>query len=81
MLTNLSEGAKLVEVDLVASGRAQTFSILTVVPGFQADYKTSNVFKRAADPDIPVVDYTDDDAFRSALSPTAERSTSSFQTS
>ncbi|WP_180733009.1 LssY C-terminal domain-containing protein [Paraburkholderia sp. PGU19] len=67
VLTNLSEGAKLVEVDLVASGRAQTFSILTVVPGFQADYKTSNVFKRAADPDVSVVDYTDDEAFRSAL--------------
>ncbi|MBN3761522.1 LssY C-terminal domain-containing protein [Burkholderia sp. Ac-20365] len=67
VLTNLTEGAKLVQLDLVASGQARTFSILTVVPGFQADYKTSKVFRRAADATESVVDYTDDEAFRAAL--------------
>lgn len=67
VLTNLSEGAKLVQLDFVASGQARTFSILTVVPGFQADYKTSKVFARAADASESVVDYTDDEAFRAAL--------------
>ena len=46
VLTNLDEGVKLVQVDLVASGRAKTFSILTTVPGFQADYHASEVFLR-----------------------------------
>ena len=36
VLTNLDEGGKLVQIDLVASGRAKTFSILTIVPGFRA---------------------------------------------
>ncbi|MGH8784193.1 MAG: LssY C-terminal domain-containing protein [Cupriavidus necator] len=67
VLTNLSEGAKLVQLDLIASGRARTFSILAGVPGFQADYKISNVFRRAADARETVVDYTDDEAFRAAL--------------
>ena len=39
VLTNLDEGVKLVQIDLVASGRARTFSILTIVPGFRADYQ------------------------------------------
>ena len=35
VLTNLDEGVKLVQLDLVASGRVRTFSMLTVVPGFR----------------------------------------------
>ena len=46
VLTNLDEGVKFVQLDLVASRRARTFSILTVVPGFRADYKASEVFRR-----------------------------------
>ena len=38
VLTHLNEGAKLVQLDLVASAHARTFSILMVVPGFYADY-------------------------------------------
>ncbi|MGA7814523.1 LssY C-terminal domain-containing protein [Caballeronia sp.] len=67
VLTNLSEGAKVVELDLVASERAKTFSILMVVPGFYADYNVSAVFRRAIYPPEKIVNYTDDDAFRVAL--------------
>ncbi|MGO4325904.1 LssY C-terminal domain-containing protein [Cupriavidus sp. 2TAF22] len=67
VLTNASEGARLVQLDLVASGRATTFSILMVVPGFRADYKASDVFRRQIYAPDQIVDYTDDDAFRAAL--------------
>jgi LssY C-terminus len=67
VLTNLNEGAKLVQIDLVARGRARTFSIFAAVPGFEADYKRTQVFQRAADPDEPTVNYTDDGSFRAAL--------------
>ncbi|HXT79282.1 MAG TPA: LssY C-terminal domain-containing protein [Acetobacteraceae bacterium] len=67
VLTNLNEGVKLVQLDLVASGRVRTFSILVVVPGFRGDYKVSEVFRRAIYPPEKIVNYTDDDAFREAL--------------
>ena len=67
VLTNLDEGVKLVQVDLVASGRTRTFSILTVVPGFRGDYHTSEVFRRELYSPAQIVDYTDDAAFRAAL--------------
>jgi LssY C-terminus len=67
VLTNLNEGAKLVQIDLVARERARTFSVFVAVPGFEADYKTSQVFKRAADPQEPILDYTNDANLRAAL--------------
>ena len=67
MLTNLDEGVKLVQIDLVASGRARTFSILAIVPGFRADYHVSEVFQRDIYPAGEIVNYTDDAAFRAAL--------------
>ncbi|MFP3604906.1 LssY C-terminal domain-containing protein [Paraburkholderia sp. SIMBA_053] len=67
ILTNLSEGAKLIQLDLVASGRAQTFSFLIVVPGFYADYHVSAVFRREIYPPGKIVDYTGDSALRAAL--------------
>ncbi len=67
VLTNLSEGVKFLHIDLVAKERAATFSMIAVVPGFQADYKRSQVFQRAADPHEPAVNYTDDARFRAAL--------------
>uniref|UniRef100_UPI003F495A15 LssY C-terminal domain-containing protein n=1 Tax=Cupriavidus yeoncheonensis TaxID=1462994 RepID=UPI003F495A15 len=67
VLTNLNEGVKLVQLDLVANSRATTFSILIPVPGFRADYKTTEVFLREVYPRERIVDYTDDDAFRVAL--------------
>jgi LssY C-terminus len=67
VLTHLNEGAKLVQLDLVASANARTFSILIVVPGFYADYYVSEVFRRDIYPPEKIVNYTDDDAFRLAL--------------
>ncbi|MEM5366959.1 LssY C-terminal domain-containing protein [Paraburkholderia azotifigens] len=67
VLTHLNEGVKLVQIDLVARGRVRTFSIFVAVPGFEGDYKRSQVFKRAADPEVPIVNYTDDGSFRAAL--------------
>ena len=67
VLTNLSEGAKLVQLDLVASEKARTFSFLMVVPGFYADYHVSAVFRRDIYPPEKIVNYTEDDAFRAAL--------------
>jgi hypothetical protein len=67
VLTHLSEGAKLVQIDLIASRQARTFSILIVVPGFYADYYVSEIFRRPIYAPDKMIDYTDDDAFRTAL--------------
>lgn len=67
VLTNLDEGIKFVQLDLVSSGRARTFAILVTVPGFRADYAVSEVFRRDIYPPGQVVDYTDEAAFRAAL--------------
>ncbi|MFP4896203.1 LssY C-terminal domain-containing protein [Paraburkholderia sp. EG304] len=67
VLTNLNQGAKLVQIDLVARGRARTFSIFAVVPGFEPDYKRSQVFQRADDPDETTINFADDESFRAAL--------------
>lgn len=67
VLTNLDEGFKFVQLDLVANGRSRTFSILTVVPGFRADYRGTAVFRREIYPAEKIVNYTDDAAFRAAL--------------
>ena len=67
VLTPVAEGVKLVQIDLVASGHAHTFSILTTVPGFRSDYRATEVFRRDIYPAESIVDYTDDDAFRAAL--------------
>ena len=67
VLTHLDEGVKFVQVDLVASRRARTFSLFTMVPGFQADYKTSRVFSSDIYPREEIVNFTDDEAFRAAL--------------
>ena len=67
VLTNLDEGFKFVQIDLVTGGRARTFSILAIVPGFRADYRASEVFRREIYPPEKIVDYTDDAAFRAAL--------------
>lgn len=67
VLTNLDEGFKFVQLDLVANRRTRTFSILTVVPGFRADYRGTEVFRREIYPAEKIVNYTDDAAFRAAL--------------
>ena len=67
VLTNMDEAVKVVQLDLVANGRARTFSMFTVVPGFRGDYHASGVFKRELYAPGEVVNHTDDDAFRAAL--------------
>jgi len=67
VLTNLDEGIKFVQIDLVTGGRARTFSILNIVPGLRADYRASGVFQREPYPPEQIVDYTDDASFRAAL--------------
>lgn len=42
VLTSLDEGAKLVQVDLVARERARTFSVFVVVPGLRATTSTAS---------------------------------------
>jgi len=64
ILTNLHEGVKMVEVDLVASGHLKTFSFLADVPGFRADYGGK---ENLEDTTEGIIDYTDDAAFRDAL--------------
>ena len=67
VLANLDEGFKFVQLDLVGNGRTRTFSILTLVPGFRADYHASEVFRRGMYPSEKIVNYTDDAVFRAAL--------------
>ena len=67
VLTNLHEGAKLVQIDLVASGRVRTFSLVAVVPGLRADYTQSGAIVDDPYPSEQIVNYTDDAAFRAAL--------------
>jgi hypothetical protein len=67
VLTNLDEGFKFVQIDLVTQGRARTFTILASVPGFRSDYRATEVFRREIYPPGKIVNYTDDTAFRSAL--------------
>jgi hypothetical protein len=67
VLTNLDEGVKLVQLDLLATGQLRAFSFLTVVPGFRADYQAREVFSREIYPPEEIVDYTEDDTFRAAL--------------
>ena len=64
ILTNLHEGVKMVEVDLVASGHLKTFSFLSDIPGFRADYGGKEHLEDTPD---GVINYTDDAAFRAAL--------------
>lgn len=67
VLTNLDEGVKLVQLDLVSPGRTKTFALFNNVLGFRADYAD----KRAALPtlyrDDEIIDYVDEQAFRDAL--------------
>ena len=69
ILTNLDEGAKMVQVDLVADNAHSSFSFLSLVPGFRADfYRARKKYLRGqyASPG-EMQDYTDDDTFRAAL--------------
>ena len=69
ILTNLDEGAKMVQVDLVASNEHKSFSFLSKVPGFRADFyraRKKDLRRQYSSPG-EVQDYTDDETFRAAL--------------
>ena len=67
VLTNLDEGVKMVQVDLVADGRAKAFAFVSPVPGFRADYHSREVFTREIYAPEEMIDFEDDEAFRAAL--------------
>jgi len=74
VLTNLQEGVKLLQIDLVATHRSRSFSLLAGVPGLRADYQESKVFaskvfrkNKPSAPESVIIDYTNDVEFRAAL--------------
>ena len=67
VLTNLDEGLKMIQVDLVTSGGHKSFSIFSVVPGFRSDYHARRVFVREMYTDEEIINYTDENTFRIAL--------------
>jgi len=67
VLTNLDEGVKLVQVDLVATDEVKSFSFLTSIPGFRADYHTRELSLRNLYAPEERIDLTDEDDFRTAL--------------
>ena len=67
ILTNLDQGVKMVQVDLVASGRLRAFSLLNTIPGFRADYRSTAIFRRNPYDPSDVKDYVNESDFRTAL--------------
>ena len=67
ILSNLDEGVKMVEVDLIASDKFKSFYFLTDVPGFRADYQEKEFEHSAYYAPDEILNYTDDAAFRAAL--------------
>jgi len=67
VLTHLDEGGKLVQIDLVANQRTKTFSILTIIPGFRADYHVSGIFRGEIRGDRETVDFSTQASFLQAL--------------
>src|SRR5688572_442269 len=68
VLTNLHEGAKLLQVDLFADRRSLSFSFLATVPGLRTDYEESGVFDRGhAAASDGAAEFTDDAEFAAAL--------------
>jgi hypothetical protein len=67
VLTNLDEGVKLTQVDLVASRRLLSFSSLNAVPGFRSDFHSRQSFQREHYAAGEMTDYQDGATFRAAL--------------
>ena len=68
VLSNLNEGAKLLQIDLFADRRSHSFSFLATVPGLRTDYLESKVFDRdLVETDEGVVNFTGDKEFVTAL--------------
>jgi len=67
VLTHLDEGAKMVQIDLVAEGRHRSFSFLATIPGFRSDYRARRAFIRELYSEDEIVNFTNEEAFRAAL--------------
>jgi hypothetical protein len=67
VLSNHDEGVKMVQLDLVASGHLKSFSTISPVPGFYADYKERNAFTQERYTTEEIINYTSDESFRAAL--------------
>ena len=67
VLTNLDEGVKLIQVDLVGNLSHKSFSFFAPVPGFRADYRERRVFLRELYSEDEIIDYGDEAEFRNAL--------------
>ena len=68
VLTNLHEGAKLLQIDLFADRRSHSFSFLATVPGLRTDYQKSRVFDSDhVATNGSVVNFTNDAEFAAAL--------------
>jgi hypothetical protein len=68
VLTNLHEGAKILQIDLFADRRSRSFSFLAIVPGLRTDYRESGVFDRDYEATQDgVVNFTSDAEFAAAL--------------
>ncbi|MEH6451503.1 MAG: LssY C-terminal domain-containing protein [Psychromonas sp.] len=67
IFTNLDEGLKMVQVDLIKSGGHKSFSFFSAVPGFRSDYHERRTFIHDLYTDDEKINYTDETAFRIAL--------------
>jgi len=67
VLSNHDEGVKMVQLDLVTSGHLKSFSTISPVPGFYADYKERNAFTQERYTAEEITNYTSDESFRAAL--------------
>ncbi len=67
ILTNIDEGVKMIEVDLVGDDILKTFSFLAEIPGFRADYIDKEQTIEEAYTQDEIINFTDDAEFRAAL--------------
>ena len=67
VLSNHDEGVKMVQLDLVTSGHLKSFSTISPVPGFYADYKERKAFTQERYTAEEITNYTSDESFRAAL--------------
>lgn len=67
VLTNLQEGAKLLQVDLFSDEHSRSASFLAIVPGLRTDYEQREAQQRQLLEAGNIVDVTNDADFRAAL--------------
>lgn len=67
VLTNLHEGVKLLQIDLVSQGRSRSASFVAIVPGLHIDYEQQQAQRQRLQATANPVNYTDDEEFQAAL--------------